>query len=579
MMTCRSILAAFVVAAALLGAAAVPAGAETPWSPDHLWVDATYRTLLQRGPSPRQLQNRLAQLAAGKGRRFVATELVRSAERRDIVIERTFRQVLGRFAGPSDVAYWRNRMDIGTWRRMTASLYGSAEYYDKAGGTDEAFVAALYRDLLGRTGDPVKLAAWVRDLQRLPSRTELAVRWLSTTVEVSELRANLLFLDLLGRPLTGVTDQRYWGGRYRQADEPFLEVALVTTAEFTRRAEQRATGFNALTVRADTTVGEPALSRDGRYIVFASAATNLVPTPTTPGADVFVADMTSGALRAATTGGGVVGPLDVSADGTTVVFATSAALVPDDDEGHVDVYRLRIPGFGVERLTAGDGDSVEPTVSADGSVVAFQSVATDLVAGDANGASDVFVRTDGSPATVVRIGGNGASTQPDLAADGSAVAFTSDASDLVPDDVNAATDTFWAATAPNGPIVQVNQAPGAATPPSISDDGGEVGYRDGAGPTLAALVDGAVTTRVVIGGGLEFDVELAGSGPPTGQAYLLRGIGGIGQGGQPVYVERLYSAPGGELVATIGSPAGLSGDGLRAASVSITGQVTVFDRL
>ena len=100
----------------------------------------------------------------------------------------------------------------------------------------------------------------------------------------------------------------------------------------------------------------------------------------------------------------------------------------------------------------GNGDSsgfYGPSLSADGRFVAFTASATNLVANDTNGADDVFLR-DRKTGTTRRVSvgagaeqGNGASFGiPAISADGKLVAFTSEASNLVPKDTNSASDVF-----------------------------------------------------------------------------------------------------------------------------------------
>jgi Tol biopolymer transport system component len=96
----------------------------------------------------------------------------------------------------------------------------------------------------------------------------------------------------------------------------------------------------------------------------------------------------------------------------------------------------------------GNDDSYGPAISANGRYVAFYSGATNLVPGDTNGESDVFVR-DRELGTTQRISvssagrqGNGHSYEPAISANGRYVAFTSKASTLVPRDTNGAKDVF-----------------------------------------------------------------------------------------------------------------------------------------
>jgi len=152
----------------------------------------------------------------------------------------------------------------------------------------------------------------------------------------------------------------------------------------------------------------PVISADGRYIAFYSEATNLVPGDTNNADDVFVYDRTTGVTERISVGpGGVEGNLDslssgsgleISADGRYVVFASAASnLVAGDTNSRRDVFmhdrdtgetrRISVSEGGAE----GDGTSDEPVMSDDASVIAFDSDATTLIAGDTNKARDVFV--------------------------------------------------------------------------------------------------------------------------------------------------------------------------------------------
>ncbi len=114
-----------------------------------------------------------------------------------------------------------------------------------------------------------------------------------------------------------------------------------------------------------------------------------------------------------------------------------------------------------------DAASTQPALSVDGRVLAFTSLADDLVAGDANGVADVFVR-DGSTTTRIStaIGGgdaDGPSSHPSLSADGRYVAFQSDATNLVAGDTNSTTDIFVRDRFAGTTVLVSQPAPGATT--------------------------------------------------------------------------------------------------------------------
>jgi len=208
----------------------------------------------------------------------------------------------------------------------------------------------------------------------------------------------------------------------------------------------------------------PSISPDGRFVAFLSDASNLVPGDTNGVRDVFVRDRQSGTterVNLSSTGeqavGGSWGSSDpsISADGRFVAFESDANnIVPGDTNGRADVFvRDRRTGV-TERVSVssaaaqGNWESAGPSISAGGRFVAFESFATNLVPGDANGRYDVFVHDRQTGVTeLVSISsegaqGNGSSVSRSISADGRFVAFNSYASNLVPGDTNGQADVF-----------------------------------------------------------------------------------------------------------------------------------------
>ncbi len=150
---------------------------------------------------------------------------------------------------------------------------------------------------------------------------------------------------------------------------------------------------------------EPSISADGRYVAFMSWADNLVSGDTNSDWDVFVHDRQTGAtirVSVATGGGQAAGRSQspsISADGRYVAFASSASnLVSGDTNNHPDIFvHDRQTGVTMRVSVASDGTqtfvfSFDPSISADGRYVAFGSEADNLVSGDTNGRYDIFVR-------------------------------------------------------------------------------------------------------------------------------------------------------------------------------------------
>jgi Tol biopolymer transport system component len=177
----------------------------------------------------------------------------------------------------------------------------------------------------------------------------------------------------------------------------------------------RASGTTTrLTATADASSGISglAISGDGQTVAFDSTATNLVSKDTNRSRDVFVETLGDRkTTRVSVRSDGSQLPADsgmsgvaISGDGRFVVFGSAAnEVVPGDSNGHEDVFRhelasgqTTIVSVTPEGLPANDS-SYAPDISADGSVVAFVSLAYNIVAGDANREPDVFVRNTNFP--------------------------------------------------------------------------------------------------------------------------------------------------------------------------------------
>jgi len=251
----------------------------------------------------------------------------------------------------------------------------------------------------------------------------------------------------------------------------------------------------------------PSLSADGRYIAFTTSGP-LVPDDTSSADDVYVYDRgTRTVARMSVTSSGT--PANgasrnarISSNGRYVVFeSTSSTLVPGDTNGTTDVFRHdRQTGETVRVSLASDGSqangpSTDPRISDDGSVIAFASAAFNLAANDANGLADIFVRDMSTGVTTrVSVSTSGAeadlpSTQPALSGDGRFVAFASPATNLIPVDTNNASDVFVRdRVADTTTRVSVSstgvEANAASSGPSLSSDGRFTSFLSGASNLL-----------------------------------------------------------------------------------------------
>jgi Tol biopolymer transport system component len=252
-------------------------------------------------------------------------------------------------------------------------------------------------------------------------------------------------------------------------------------------------------VQANGECARPVISGDGKLVAFESAATNLEKpsvlgksTDTNKSRDVFVRDLIAGTttrVSVSTEGkqgtGESVRP-SISANGRFIAFQSDAALQSDDTNKKTDVYvhdldskettRISIGPGGVE----GNGGSFSPSLSADGRLVTYWSNAAGLVANDSNKVGDVFLfdRNDGSTARISEgpgdEQGDGMSSDPAISPDGRFVAFWSGATNLVPDDTNGKRDIFL-----------YSHDTGSLTRVSLADDGTQ-GDGDSFSPNIGA---------------------------------------------------------------------------------------------
>ena len=213
---------------------------------------------------------------------------------------------------------------------------------------------------------------------------------------------------------------------------------------------------------ASSTLLAPAISADGRYVAFSSVATNLVTGDTNATYDVFVRDFQTGAtVRASVDSAGVEGnglsnSPAISADGRYVAFASTATnLVTGDANGTLDIFLRDLQTGTTTRVNVGPGGAEandgcgQPTISADGRYVAFWGHATNLVPLDTNGVVyDAFVRDVQAGTTIVvsvdssGVQGDVGGRNPGISADGRFVAFASVSSNLVAGDTNGFFDIF-----------------------------------------------------------------------------------------------------------------------------------------
>ncbi len=209
---------------------------------------------------------------------------------------------------------------------------------------------------------------------------------------------------------------------------------------------------------------DPELSGDGRYVTFRSDGNHMAPgCPIAGGANpdqtlrhdrdtgaTICISVDTGGLAA---NGSSTNRAPITDNGATVAFTSLAAdLVAGDTNGVSDVF-VRDDSSGVTTRVSNvsvqpDAETQSPVLSTDGRYLVFASSATNLVPGDTNGVGDVF-RKDQLTGEIVRVSVGPASAQadagsrlPSVSGQGRYIAFESDATNLVPADTNGVADVF-----------------------------------------------------------------------------------------------------------------------------------------
>ncbi len=343
----------------------------------------------------------------------------------------------------------------------------------------------------------------------------------------------------------------------------------------------------------------PAVSTDGRYVAFASYASNLVTGQTGIGG-IFLIDRMTGAIVQVSSS--LEGPLAISGDGRWVVFQSSFDDVVAgqvDANGGADVFLWdRVSGSALlvsrapaSPTTTGNGLSSlsfpgeglnpanVPVLSADGRWVAFASDATDLVNGQTGDPGGVYLfdRITGTVTLVSRLtagptaNGNGRSTEPAISADGRFVAYLSEAGDLVPGQVDpgAGADVFLYDRI-SGTTALVSHIPSSAVTggklgsvveeaPRLSADGAWVAFSS-ASPDLVAGDHDGVTDAFLYANPLGrdlftlspcriLDTRLAGQGPAllsgAKRTWVAPGLCGIPATARAIAVNVTITQPSG----------------------------------
>ncbi len=314
---------------------------------------------------------------------------------------------------------------------------------------------------------------------------------------------------------------------------------------------------------------DPAISADGSVVAFVytppPSTSAILVVPPQPIVVVWARATNLTEVASLTTAGGSMAPSTqpaVSGDGRYVAFTSQSPAAGDDTALDDDVF-VRDRGGATTALVSvgtggatGNGPSSAPAISRDGRVVAFQSDASNLVAGDGNGTTDVFARdlVAGTTEVVSRAAagqGDAPSQAPAISADGQSIAFESTATNLAAGAGSERSAVYRRDRATGTTVlVSVALAGGAAAGDSgqaaISADGRIVAFASTGDDLVAAA---SARTALIVKGATEVFATDVEAGETIRVSVNLAGGAGGGQnvgpsiGGDGRYVAWASTSP------------------------------------
>jgi len=316
------------------------------------------------------------------------------------------------------------------------------------------------------------------------------------------------------------------GFRFRLAAIVFAALALnhtVSSNEVNNKLVSRSNGENGTV--GDAASSNPNLTPDGKFLVFESSATNLLPGMVRR--QIYLRNLetdTNELISISISGGpsnGTSYQANVSADGRFVSFTSNSTDLIDGDTNAFDDIFLRDRALGTTtRLSVAPGgvqsnaESYQSRISSDARFVLFESRASNLIAGDTNGMSDGFVvdRLTGTldRVTLTSLGGEifgsagGRNETTSISDDGNFIVFQSDfdATNVIPGDTNASQDVFLRnRSAGTTTRISINAAGeegnGHSIFPYISRDGGTIVFTSFASNLVTGDVNGKADVFVL----------------------------------------------------------------------------------
>ncbi|HEV3339503.1 MAG TPA: DUF4214 domain-containing protein, partial [Pirellulales bacterium] len=204
------------------------------------WIDKEYIDVLGRQPGPAELNYWVGQIDSGATPATVAQAIMQSDEHLAAVINQLYQQYLGRTADPGGTQYWS-----AIWRQnggpelVQAGIIASPEYFKTAQtlypnlSPDQAWVTALYHNILGRDVDPQGLTYWT-DYIQTHSKQSVVLGFVTSDEYRLEL-INDWFVGYLGRSVDSSAAQ-YWLGQLQAGvGQDATQIGILSSDEYTQR--------------------------------------------------------------------------------------------------------------------------------------------------------------------------------------------------------------------------------------------------------------------------------------------------------------------------------------------------------
>lgn len=198
------------------------------------YIDAVYQLFVNRAATSAEHQRWTPTVLEGK-RRSLTAALSVSDEWAGERIEDLYQVVLGRSADDSGRAAWLSAVRGGKrLEDVAAGFFGSQEYFNRSGGTNDRFVRSLYEDILGRSADNSGREFWTGAIQRGMTRRQVAANFYAS-IESRRDRVTALYQEILSRNPDS-TGMQHWSTQLRSMGDVVLASTLASSTEFWNRA-------------------------------------------------------------------------------------------------------------------------------------------------------------------------------------------------------------------------------------------------------------------------------------------------------------------------------------------------------